>query len=247
MCTPRRSALTMPDGPNETSPDPAPAGKVDRSMSFQLLLLLAAIAAFVGLAGLRIFRVRTHRDAPGGLWRIGFVAAFLLVPPVVLYVVAAPKSGPGTGDLLGAVALYVLVSALLWLLTWIAALLAARFAPIERRPMLLLALVGRDTSSLVAFDPPMTGALSSDVQRVEELNAAFPRGPAFIGQASLPGFRSTWDALDSATSALEGDIAEQRRLGLGVAERAIATASDARGRLDSLRRDAVAMGQAWAV
>ena len=243
----RPLTLTMPDGPNETSPAPAPAGKVGRPVSYQLLLGLVVIVAFAGLAGLRIFRVRTHRDSPAGWQRAGFVVAFLLAPPIVLYVLAAPKSGPGAVDLVGTVVLYLLVVLLVWLLTLIAALVVARFAPIERRQMLLLALMGRDTSGIVAFDPPMTDALGADVERVDALNAAFPRGPAFMGQASLPGFRPTWEALDAATRALEGDIAEQRRLGLGVAQRAIDAANDARGRLDTLRRDAVAIGLAWSV
>jgi hypothetical protein len=213
---------------------------------FQLLLGLAAVAAFAGFAALRIFRVRSQRDPPGGWRRVGMVAAFLLVPPLVLQVLVAPKSGPGAVDAASAVILYIAAVVALWLLAWLAALVVARVAPVERRPMLLLALIGRDTSGIVQFDPPMTSALSADVERVETLNAAFPRGATFMGQASLPGFRSRWEALDAATRSLEDRIAEQRRLRLGVAERAIETASDARSRLDTLRRDAAASGQAWA-
>jgi hypothetical protein len=216
-------------------------------MSFQFLLGLAAIAAFVALGALRMYRVRAHRDAPDGWQRVGFVAAFLLVPPIVLQVLFAGKSGPGSVDAVGAIALYLLAVLVLSAATWIAALAVARFAPVERRQMLLLALIGRDTSSIVPFDPPMSNELTADVERVDVLNAAFPRGRAFMTQPSLPGFRSAWEALDTATATLEKRIADQRRLRLGVAERAIFTASDARGRLDTLRRDAASGGQAWAV
>jgi hypothetical protein len=113
--------------------------------------------------------------------------------------------------------------------------------------MLLLALIGRDTSGFIPFDPPMTTELAADVDAVDKANAAFPRGRAFMSQVAMPGFQSTWEALDAATRSLEGRIAEQRTLRLGVAERAIDTASDARGRLDTLRRDAASGGQAWAV
>ena len=215
-------------------------------MGFQLLLGLAALAAFAGLAALRIQRVRAHRDPVDGWRRIGLIAAFLFVPPLVLQILFAPKTGPGAVDGVGAVLLYVLLTVALWILTWIAALVVARFAPIERRQSLLLALVGRDTSDIVPFDPPMTSEITADVERVDTCNATFPRGTAFLAQASLPGFRVAWEALDSATRQLEARIAEQRRLHLGVAERAIDTAADARGRLDTLRREAMTGGQVWA-
>jgi hypothetical protein len=212
-------------------------------MSFQLLLVLVAVLAFVGLGALRIGRVRAHRDAPDGWLRFGFVAAFLLIPPIVLQVVLAPKGI----DAVGAVTLYVGAVVLLWVLTWVVALLVARFAPVEGRQMMLLALIGRDTSGIVPFDPPMTATLAAEVEAVDLLNAAFPRGHAFMAQVSMPGFRTTWEALDTATRTLEDDISEQRRLHLGVSEQAIETANDARGRLDTLRRDAATGGQAWAV
>jgi len=216
-------------------------------MSFQLLLVMAAIAAFAVLAALRVLRVRSHRDPPEGWQRVVIAAALLLVPPLALRTVVAPTSGPGSVDAVGAVALYVAAFAVLSLLAWIGALAAARFAPAERRQALLLALTGRDTSGIIPFDPPMTSALAADVERVETANAVFPRGAAFLAQASLPGLQVTWEALDAATSGLEGRIADQLRLRIGVAERAIETAGDARGRLTTLRREAAAVGQAWAV
>ena len=45
----------------------------------------------------------------------------------------------------------------------------------------------------------------------------FPRGLAFPGQVDRADFREAWDALDGATRTLEGDIADDRRLGLGIA------------------------------
>ena len=216
-------------------------------MSFALLMGLTALLAFIGLAALRIVRVHYHREGPSGWWKVAFVVGYLLVPPLVLQAIAAPKSGAVAVDPINAVLLYIPAVVTIWLLAQAAAFVVARVAPIKWRPILLLALIGRDSSGMIAFDPPMTPALAADVERVDALNAAFPRGSAFIGQVSTPGFRTSWDALDSATLALEGDIAEQRRLRLGVSERAIDTANDARGRLDTLKRVAVEGGLVWAV
>jgi hypothetical protein len=91
----------------------------------------------------------------------------------------------------------------------------------------------------------MTSKLAAEVDRVDKLNSVFPRGITFLSQISTPGFRTSWDDLDDATRLLETDIAEQRRLGLGVSERALASAGDARGRLDTLHREAENVG-AWA-
>jgi len=99
-------------------------------------------------------------------------------------------------------------------------------------------MTGRDTSGIMPFDPPMSAELAETVAQVERLNDLFPRGRAFMNQASLPGFQSTWDALDDATRALESEIGEQRRLGLGVSERAGQIAEDARGRLSALKQAA---------
>ena len=64
----------------------------------------------------------------------------------------------------------------------------------------------------------------------------FPRGLAFPGQVDRADFHEAWDALDDATRSLEGGIAADRQLGLGIATAASATALDARGRLDTLLR-----------
>lgn len=241
----RPSVLTMPNGPNETSPDLAPAER-STSMSFQFLLALAAVAAFGVVAALRLIRSRAGRESPAGWLRLGMLAVFLLVPPLVLEALVAPKSGAGASDPIGAVALYFVAAAAVWFIAWIAALVAARVAPVAYRQTVVLVLTGRDTSGIVPFDPPMTRALAADVDRVEALNAAFPRGPAFLDQSSMPSFRPTWDALDGATRNLETRIAEQRRLHLGVAEKATETATDARSRLIALRQAAALSGQAWA-
>ncbi len=216
-------------------------------MSFPVLMGLTAIVAFILLAVLRIVRVRYHRGGPTGIWRVLFVVGFLVVPPLVMQALAAPKTGAIAVDPLNAVLLYIPAVVAIWLLTLVAAVVVARIAPVKWRPILLLALIGRDSSGVVEFDPPMTAELSADVDRVDGLNRAFPRGSTFIGQVSVEGFRSSWDALDAATVTLERDIAEQRRLHLGVSERAIDTANDARGRLDTLKRVAVDGGQVWAV
>ncbi len=78
---------------------------------------------------------------------------------------------------------------------------------------------------------------------VDRRNATFPRGVEFPAEVDRVGFRSDWDALDAATRALEGRMAEDRRLGLGVASAAMATALDARSRLDTLSRLATGRGR----
>jgi hypothetical protein len=215
-------------------------------MSYQLLLVLGAAAAFAGIALLRVYGVRTHRDLPDGVLRIASVVVLLLAPPIILHLLFAQALGGGTMNLANSVLLYVISFAVIWLVMLLGAPLVARFAPKKRRPMLLLAMTGRDTSSLVPFDPPMPPQLAESVKQVDRLNATFPRGREFIEQPSLPGFRSAWDALDAATRKLETEIGEQRRLGLGVSEHALDTASDARARLDALRQAATSSGVAWA-
>jgi hypothetical protein len=235
----------MPTGPNATSPEPAPAGEVV-AMSFQLVLIFAAVAAFAALAAFRVLRVRAHRDPVDGSRRIAGAALLLLAPPLVLQLLFAPVSGTGRVDGIGAVLISVVAFAAVWLVMQLASLVVARLAPPKNRPVLLLAMTGRDTSNVVPFDPPMTAALADDVAAVDRLNGMFPRGRAFMDQSALPGFRATWDALDEATRTLEADIGDQRRLGLGISEHALETASDARGRLDALRSASGNSGQAWA-
>lgn len=210
------------------------------------LLILAAVAVLAALAGWRIIRVRSGRRAQPEGWRMRVLAlAFLVGPPIALQGLTA-QAGSGQLDRTASVLLYVGAVVVLRLLMWVIAALVARFAPVNWRPILLLALVGAETSDLVPFDPPMTGTLTAGVTLVDVRNAAFPRGSAFMHQVELPGFRSTWEALDAATHSLEALIAEAGRLRTGVAQRATETATDARARLDTLRREAAVRGQAWA-
>jgi hypothetical protein len=85
----------------------------------------------------------------------------------------------------------------------------------------------------------VTAKLAQGMALVDRTNAVFPRGLEFPGQVDRADFHSAWDALDAATGTLEGTIAADRRLGLGVAQAAAATALDARSRLETLRRIAL--------
>ena len=92
----------------------------------------------------------------------------------------------------------------------------------------------------------MTANLAASVTAVNAANAVFPRGPQFAAQIDRAGFRDDWEALDGATRTLEAQVADDRRLGLGVADAANATVWDARTRLETLRQLAMAQGQTWA-
>jgi hypothetical protein len=92
----------------------------------------------------------------------------------------------------------------------------------------------------------MTVKLAESAARVDRANAVFPRGSDFPAEISRAGFRDAWDALDAATGTLEGRILDDRGLGLAVASGATAIATDARSRLDTLRRLALDNGQVWA-
>lgn len=92
----------------------------------------------------------------------------------------------------------------------------------------------------------MTAKLAESVALVDRANAVFPRGHDFPLQIDRSSFRFAWDALDAATGTLEGRIADDHRIGLAVASAAVATADDARSRLDTLRSHAISRGQVWA-
>jgi hypothetical protein len=81
---------------------------------------------------------------------------------------------------------------------------------------------------------------------VDRTNAVSP-GPEFPAQVDCADFDSAWEALDVATTTLERRIADDLRLGLGVACAATTTAADARGRLDTLRSISLSRGLAAAV
>ena len=214
-------------------------------MSAQLLLILA-IVAMIGLAALRLARVRAGRTPLPERRRL-FILAFLFIPPIVLGAVLQPGDG-AAGPLRGlsAVPLYTVIVAGIALLMGLIALVVRAVAPGRSRPLLLLALVGSEGDpDDVPFDPPVTAKLAESVALVDRANAVFPRGPEFPIQVDRAGFRGAWDALDAATESLERGIADDYRLGVPVASTAKATAADARGRLDTLRNLAVDRGQAW--
>ena len=203
-----------------------------------LPLFVLAVIAMIGLAILRLVRARMGRTPlPEGKARTGFLLAFLIVPPVALKALLQPISG---GPALGAIAwvpLYGLLLALLLVFMTIAAMIVERVVHSRWRRPLMLALVGSEGDPEdVPFDPPLTSRLTECMALVDRRNAVFPRGLAFPGQVDRADFREAWDALDDATRTLEGGIAADRRLGLGIATAASATALDARGRLDTLLR-----------
>ena len=196
-----------------------------------LLLLIVAVAAMTGLAILRVARVQSGRTPlPEGRARKLFKIAFIVVPPVAL---GAPAGAPLGG--LVWVPLYALILAGLMVLMTIAAVIVERVVKGRARRVLLLALVGSEGDPEdLPFDPPVTARLAESIALVDRANTLFPRGLAFPRQVERADFRSAWGALDDATRLLEGQIAEDRRLGLGTASAASVTAVDARGRLDTL-------------
>lgn len=206
-------------------------------MSAQQLLLLAG-AAMVGLMALRLFRLsRGLEPSFEGTPRLLFRIAFLILPPIALgaAIDPSPASGPlrGTSD----IPLYIVALILVAIPIWIAALLVRTSVHGPSRRVLLIALIGSDPSQGdLPVDPPVTARLAESLAVVDTANAAFPRGPAFPEQIHRPDFREAWDALDAATVVLESQIADDRRLGLGVASIAADTAQDARSRLNTLRR-----------
>ena len=217
-------------------------------MSLQEQLIVAAAVVLAAVAVMRVVRVHFDRAPhPEGRARILFLLTLLFVPPIALEVVANPTGAEGQLHGIESVLLYLGALAGFLILMGIAALIVRLVARGRPRQVLLLALAG----SLPGPDdvPPeaaLTPDMAESVELVDVANAAFPRGPEFAEQVDRPGFRAAWDSLDAATSALEERIAEKQRLGLGVAYHAIATARDARSRLDTLRRIAADQGQAWA-
>lgn len=212
-----------------------------------LQLLILAMVATIGLAAWRLARVNLGRTPfPEGRVRFLFVLAFVVVPPLALGALIGPAATAGPLRGAASVPLYVVIVAALAILMAIAAQVTRRIVPGRSRRFLLIALIGSDGGSGdVPIDPPLTARLTESVAIVDTANAAFPRGPEFPAQIDRTGFRAAWDTLDAATATLEGRIADESRLGLGVASVARATARDARSRLDTLRSLAVDHGQAW--
>ena len=198
-------------------------------------LIVLGIAAMAGLATLRVVRFRSGRSPlPDGRGRRLFLFAFVVVPPILL------------GGLL-AVPMYVVVIGTLAILMWIAAGIVGSIAKGRTGRLVQVALAGREEDPYaVRADVAVTTALAESVRIVDRANAVFPRGPAFPAQVSRAGFRDDWDLLDGATRSLEGRIEDEHKLGIAVFSGATATATDARSRLDTLRRLAGDQGQAWA-
>jgi hypothetical protein len=210
----------------------------------EIQILVLAIVVVIGVAGMRVLRVRAGRwPHPDNM--LVFLISIFLVPPIAFGVVASAGSDPLRG--VPSVALYIVVVSGLLLLMATGASIVDRTVPGRARPLIVLALAGREPDPDDArLDPPVTARLAESVAAVERSNAAFPRGVDFPGQVDRPDFRVTWDALERATAALEGLIADDRGQGVAVASVAVARAVDARGRLDMLRTLTLERGRAWA-
>jgi hypothetical protein len=212
-----------------------------------LQIVVLAVLALTALGVLRVVRVHLGRTPlPDGSVRWPFFFAFLIGPPLVLGALTQPASGAGALRGISSLPIYVPLVAILVVLM---ALVSSGIGSIARgrsSRLLRLALTGsQDHPAEIRTDPPLTAELAQGLASVDKANAVFPRGAEFPAQVDRAGFRADWDALDGATRALEGQIAEDDRLLLGVASRAVATAKDARARLDALRSIAVDGGQTW--
>jgi len=216
-------------------------------MPLQQILILA-VGAMIGLATLRVVREHMGRTPlPAGRGRRLFVLAFVFLPPIALGALTQPAGSSGQLGGVASVPLYAIILAGLVILMSLVAQVLQRVTMGRSRRLLMLALVGNEGDpDDLPFDRPVTTKLAESVAIVDRANDAFPRGPEFPAQVDRVGFRRAWDALDAATTVLEGRIQDDIRLGLGVAIAARATAKDARSRLDTLRSLAVAGGQDWA-
>ena len=210
-------------------------------------LLVLATVAMVGLAALRLARVHVGRSPlPNGRGRRLFLLGFVIVPPLVLGTLTLPAASTSTLGGIPSVPPYIAIVGCLVFLMWIAAVIIRLVSNGRTGQLARLALVGSEADPYdVQVDPPVTATLAASMVAVDRLNARFPRGPEFPRQVARTGFRDDWDALDGATRTLEGGIADDHRLGLVVASSAKATATDARSRLETLRRLADDHGQAW--
>jgi hypothetical protein len=215
-------------------------------MSIQLLVILAVVV-MAALAALRLARVRAGRTPlPEGRGRRLFLVGFVILPPLALGAITQAAGSTSLLGGLGSLPAYVAILVVVVIVMWVAALIIARLTTDRWGQLARLALVGGEADPVDSRDTPITVGLSQSVGLVTKANAAFPRGPGFAGQIERTSFRADWDALDGATRKLEGQIAEDHRLGLGVAAAATSLAEDARSRLDTLRRFASDHGQGWA-
>lgn len=217
-------------------------------MPIVVLAFLAAAGALAAIAVGRVWRVRSGRDArPDGLRLILVLLAVLIIPPIVLAILAGPPASRGQSPALDAGVAFFVAMILLATGMAVAGMLARRFAPESARANLSIGLTGREPSAYdVKSDPPLTAALQAGVNDVNAQNAAFPRGSAFLDMQTKPGFEAAWQSLDTSTRTLEGQISESLSTGIAVSSIASDTATDARSRLETLRRAAAAGGQVWA-
>jgi hypothetical protein len=216
----------------------------ERSYPMPLPVVLA-IVAMISLAMMRLIRVHFGREPhPDGKARLAFILAFLIAPPVVIGTLL--QSGIGQLGGVSWLPLYVAGVVVIAVLMWIFAMIVRLVVPRRFRPLLLMALTASEDKPGVPIDPPLSARLAESKALVDTANAVFPGGVDFPTQVDRAGFRQGWDALDAATRTLESRIAEDAALGKGVASVAIATAENARGRLETLRGLAAEGGQVWA-
>jgi hypothetical protein len=213
-----------------------------------LQLFVVAIVAMVGLATLRVVRVRLGRTPlPAGRGRRLFLLGFVVVPPIAVALLTQPSTDTSTVGAVTTLPIYILLLAAVVLLMAILALIVGRLTHSPAGRLARLALTGvEDDPDYMPSNPPLTARLEEILAAVKTANAAFPRGVDFPKQIDRTDFRADWDALDGATRMLEGQIADDLRNLRGVAAVATDRAEDARGRLDTLRSLAVDGGQAWA-
>ncbi len=211
-------------------------------MSLQQLSLLAVLA-MIGLASMRVVRVQDGRTPQPERSNL-FLAAFVILPPVLVGALLHPAT-PLAG--IGSIPLFAGLLAVLALVMAALAYVVRYVARGRTLALLIVALIASEGNpDDVPFDPPLTPELATSVTLVGQANGAFPRGSEFPRQVDRDGFRGAWDALASAVSTLDGQIAEDHRRGLPVASTARAVATDAHSRLETLRRLAAERGQAWA-
>jgi len=212
-----------------------------------LQLLILAVVAMAGLATFRLARAHVGRTPfPEGRGSRLLAAAFLVLPPFAFGMLIGPAATAPVLRGILTVPSYLAILAVLEILLWITALVVRRVAHGRARTLLVIALVGSQGDREAEIDTPVTAQLAESLRLVDQANAVFPRGREFPAQVERAGFHAAWDRLDAATATLEGRIADDRRLGLGVAFTATATARDARSRLAILRVIAIEHGQAWA-
>jgi hypothetical protein len=204
--------------------------------------LILAIVAMISLAALRVIRARLGWEPhPDGKARLPFILAFLIVPPVVFGTVFGGQFGG-----LSWLPLYVAGVAVFSILMSITAMIVRIVVPVRLRPLLVMALNASKDAPAKRVDPPLTARLTASRTLVDAANAVFPSGAGFPTHIERADFRRSWDSLDGATRVLETQIAEDETLGKGAASAAVATADNARSRLNTLRRLAAESGQAWA-